>query len=122
MPPILIVDDNAIQAMTRRLILERAHLPVVLSDSGPAALARIDAGENFGMVITDHCMPEMGGPELVRNLRSISSMPILVLSGLPEAETEYEAMDVLFRLKPIQPEELIRISRTLLFPALDQTA
>jgi DNA-binding response OmpR family regulator len=59
---------------------------------------------------------------LVRNLRSISSMPILVLSGLPEAETEYEAMDVLFRLKPIQPEELIRISRTLLFPALDQTA
>jgi hypothetical protein len=31
-------------------------------------------------------------------------------------------MDVLFRLKPIQPEELISISRTLLFPALDQTA
>lgn len=122
MPPILIVDDNAIQAMTRRLILERSHLPVVLSESGPAALARIDAGENFGMVITDHCMPEMSGPELVRKLRSFSSMPILVLSGLPEAEAEYEGMDVYFRMKPIQPEELISISRTLLFPALDQTA
>jgi CheY-like chemotaxis protein len=122
MPPILIVDDNAIQAMTRRLILERSHLPVVLSESGPAALARIDAGENFGMVITDHCMPEMTGPELVRKLRSFSTMPILVLSGLPEAEAEYEGMDVYFRMKPIQPEELISISRTLLFPALDQTA
>jgi CheY-like chemotaxis protein len=122
MPPILIVDDNAIQAMTRRLILERAHLPVVLSDSGAAALARIDAGEHFSMVITDHCMPEMSGPELVRKLRSLSQLPILVLSGLPEAESEYEGMDVFFRMKPIQPEDLIRISRTLLFPALDQTA
>ena len=122
MPPILIVDDNAIQAMTRRLILERAHLPVVLSDSGPAALARIDAGENFSMIITDHCMPEMSGPELVRKLRSFSQVPIMVLSGLPEAEAEYEGMDVFFRMKPIQPEELISISRTLLYPALDQTA
>jgi CheY-like chemotaxis protein len=122
MPPILIVDDNPIQAMTRRLILERAHLPVVLSDSGPTALARIEAGEPFSMVITDHLMPEMSGPELVRKLRSISSMPILVLSGLPEAESEYEGLDVFFRMKPIQPEELIRISRTLIFPALDQTA
>jgi CheY-like chemotaxis protein len=122
MPPILIVDDNPIQAMTRRLILERAHLPVVLSESGPDALARIDAGDRFGMVITDHCMPEMSGPELVSKLRSISAMPILVLSGLPEAEAEYEGMEVFFRMKPIQPEELIRISRTLLFPALDQTA
>jgi CheY-like chemotaxis protein len=122
MPPILIVDDNAIQAMTRRLILERAHLPVVLSDSGPAALTRIDAGEHFSMVITDHCMPEMSGPALVRKLRSFSQMPILVLSGLPEAESEYEGMDVFFRMKPIQPEDLISISRTLLFPALDQTA
>jgi CheY-like chemotaxis protein len=122
MPAILIVDDNPIQAVTRRLILERAHLPVVLADSGPAALAKIDSGEHFGMVITDHCMPEMSGPELVRTLRDFSSMPVLVLSGLPEAEAEYEGMDVIFRMKPIQPEELISISRTLLFPALDQTA
>ena len=122
MPPILIVDDNPIQAMTRRLILERAHLPVVLSDSGPAALARIDSGETFSMIITDHCMPEMSGPELVRKLRSFSQVPIMVLSGLPEAEAEYEGMDVFFRMKPIQPEELISISRTMLYPALDQTA
>ena len=122
MPPILIVDDNPIQAVTRRLILERAHFAVVLADSGRAALDRIESGENFSMMITDHCMPEMNGPELVRGLRQHSSMPILVLSGLPEAEAEYKDMDVYFRLKPIQPEELIDLSRTLVFPAYDQTA
>ena len=122
MPAILIVDDNPIQAVTRRLILEKAHFPVVIAESGAAALARFDSGETFGMVITDHCMPEMGGPELVKRLREQSGLPILVLSGLPEAELEYQGMDVLFRLKPIQPQELIELSRTMLFPPYCQTA
>jgi CheY-like chemotaxis protein len=123
MPAILIVDDNPIQAVTRRLILEKAHFPVVIAESGPAALAKFDAGEPFGMVITDHCMPEMGGPELVKRLREQSAtLPIMVLSGLPEAQLEYEGMDVTFRLKPIQPQELIELSRTLLFPPYCQTA
>jgi CheY-like chemotaxis protein len=122
MPAILIVDDNPIQAVTRRLILEKAHFPVVIAESGAAALARFDSDEPFGMVITDHCMPEMGGPELVKRLREQSSLPILVLSGLPEAELEYQGMDVLFRLKPIQPQELIDLSRTMLFPPYCQTA
>jgi CheY-like chemotaxis protein len=122
MPAILIVDDNPIQAVTRRLILEKAHFPVVIAESGAAALARFDSGEPFGMVITDHCMPEMSGPELVKRLREQSALPILVLSGLPEAELEYQGMDVLFRLKPIQPQELIDLSRTMLFPPYCQTA
>jgi CheY-like chemotaxis protein len=123
MPAILIVDDNPIQAVTRRLILEKAHFPVVIAESGAVALAKFDSGEPFGMVITDHCMPEMGGPELVKKLREQSAtLPILVLSGLPEAQLEYEDMDVQFRLKPIQPQELIDLSRTMLFPPYYQTA
>ncbi len=122
MPTILIVDDNPIQAVTRRLILEKAHFPVVLADGGATALAKFEA-EPIGMVITDHCMPEMDGPELVKKLRELSTtLPIIVLSGLPEAESQYEGMDVYFRLKPIQPQELIELSRTLLFPPYCQTA
>jgi CheY-like chemotaxis protein len=123
MPQILIVDDNPIQAVTRRLILEKAHISVSLADGGPAALEKFEAGEQFGMVITDHFMPEMKGPELVKKLREIEpNLPIVVLSGLPEAEAEYENQDVYFRLKPIQPEELIELSRTLLFPPYCRTA
>jgi CheY-like chemotaxis protein len=123
MPAILIVDDNPIQAVTRRLILEKAHFHVVLAEDGPTALAKFESAEHqFGMIITDHCMPGMSGPELVKKLREQTTLPILVLSGLPEAETQYDGMDVYFRLKPIQPEELISLSRTLLFPPYGQTA
>ena len=128
MPAILIVDDNPIQAVTRRLILEKAHFPVVIADNGLTALEKFEADQGkfdaqFGLIITDHCMPEMSGPELVRNLRERSStLPIIVLSGLPEAEVQYEGMDVYFRLKPIQPEDLIELARTLLYPPYCQTA
>lgn len=128
MPAILIVDDNPIQAVTRRLILEKAHLPVVLADNGLAALEKFDSAmekfdAQFGLIITDHCMPEMSGPELVKQLRERSTtLPIIVLSGLPEAESQYEGMDVYFRLKPMQPEELIELARTLLYPPYCQTA
>ena len=123
MPAILIVDDNPIQAVTRRLILEKAHFPVILAGDGYTALAKLESGEHIGMVITDHCMPEMCGPELVKKVRERSAtIPVLVLSGLPEAEAEYDGLDVIFRLKPIPPEELIDMARTQLFQALDQTA
>ncbi len=123
MMAILIVDDNPIQAVTRRMILERSHFHVSIAANGMEALQRIDGGENVGMVITDHLMPEMSGPVLVRHLRDRSAdLPILVLSGLADAESAYEGMDVVFRTKPIPPEELIHLSRSLLFPPLNQTA
>lgn len=123
MMAILIVDDNPIQAVTRRMILERSHFHVTIAGTGKEAVARVDAGENFGMVITDHLMPEMNGPQLVRHLRERSSdLPIVVLSGLAEAEAEYEGMDVVFRTKPIPPDELISLTRNLLFPPMHQTA
>ncbi len=123
MMAILIVDDNPIQAVTRRMILERSHFHVIIAESGKVALERMNAGDDFGMVITDHFMPEMSGPVLVRHLRQRSpDLPILVLSGLAEAEAEYEGMDVVFRTKPIRPEELIDLTRSLLFPPLHQTA
>jgi CheY-like chemotaxis protein len=128
MPAILIVDDNPIQAVTRRLILEKAHFPVVIADNGLTALEKFDADQEkfesqFRLIITDHCMPEMSGPELVKKLRERSTtLPIIVLSGLPEAEALYQGMDVYFRLKPMQPEELIELTRTLLYPPYCQTA
>ena len=36
---------------------------------------------------------------------------MIVLSGLPEAEPEYEGLDVVFRLKPVPPPELIELVR-----------
>jgi DNA-binding response OmpR family regulator len=60
------------------------------------------------LVITDHLMPGMTGSEFVRELRkSHPKLPVLVISGLEEAEAEYEGLNVLFRLKPLLPDDLL---------------
>jgi CheY-like chemotaxis protein len=100
---ILLVDDNQIQSTTRRAILEGAGFTVDVAPNGQ------------GLIITDHLMPVMSGQEFVTELRSRGvSLPVVVLSGFPDAEAEYEGLDAIFRLKPLDPEHLIHLSQELL--------
>ena len=51
-------------------------------------------------MVTDHLMPGMTGAQFVRELRKVEeTMPVLVVSGLDEAESEYAGLNVMFRLK-----------------------
>ncbi len=108
---ILLIDDNAVQAATRQTILKRAGYYVIAAMSPARALEQFRDGEfpeEIGLVITDHLMPEMTGAKFVRALRVTHPvLPVMVISGLEEAETEYDGMDVAFRLKPVMPENLL---------------
>ena len=67
------------------------------------------------LLVTDHLMPGMNGPALVRLVREVlPDLPVLVLSGLPEAEGEYAQLRVAFHLKPFPPEQLIAATRKLM--------
>ena len=123
---ILLVDDNAIQAATRKAILSRLGRSVAVADDGMKALGLVDEQEGSSavrLVLTDHLMPGMNGPEFVRRLRErLPGVPVLVLSGLAEAEDAYEGLDVTFRLKPLPPSELLELVRTLLQEPMVKTA
>lgn len=114
---VLLVDDNAIQAATRQTILKRAGYSVQTALSPVRALEIFQKNEfavNIGVVITDHIMPGMNGAEFVRELRRIRPlMPIIVISGLEEAEDEYEGLNIRFLVKPLPPEQLLANLRSL---------
>jgi DNA-binding response OmpR family regulator len=123
---ILVVDDDVTQAAIRKAILTRSGNEVILADGGHAALAILENPEvsyRIGLVITDHIMPEMNGVQFVAELRrNLPALPVLVLSGLPTGELEYDGLNVLYRLKPLPPEELIRITESISNNALGRTA
>ena len=123
---ILLVDDNAVQAATRKAILERAGYRVVVSCDGPRALLQLQDANvlgQVGLVMTDHLMPGMNGTALVREIRTfLPTLPVLVLSGLPEAEEEYRGMGVVFRSKPFPPNALIVLAGELLDQPVARTA
>jgi DNA-binding response OmpR family regulator len=114
MRQVLLLDDNATQLIIRELVLRKAGIESHAATSANAALAllRSSVGANIGAVITDHLMPGMDGSQFVRELRKFApAMPVIVISGLSEAEDDYRGLEVVFRTKPLDPEELIALIR-----------
>jgi CheY-like chemotaxis protein len=114
----LLLDDNIAQLTVRELVLRKAEIESHVATKGVSALAllRSEAGQaKVGVVITDHLMPDMDGVEFVRQLRTFNpDVPVIVISGLAEADTEYDGLNVIFRVKPCDPEDLIALVKTAL--------
>ena len=123
---ILLVDDNHIQSATRQAILEGAGRDVCIAQQGQQALELLSepgTSSPLGLVITDHLMPVMSGPEFVTELRRRGyTLPVVVLSGFPDAEPAYQGLNVIFRLKPFDPDSLIRLVQDLLGECMRRSA
>ena len=108
---LLLIDDNAIQAATRQTILKRAGYFVIAVLNPAEALERLRTSNYptpIDVIITDHIMPGMNGAEFVTRLREFApDIPVLVISGMAEAEDEYKHLGVDFRMKPLLPENLL---------------
>jgi DNA-binding NtrC family response regulator len=114
---LLLIDDNAVQAATRQTILRRAGYFVIAALNPARILEQLQSGdlpEEIRLVITDHLMPGMSGADFVRALRKTHpTLPVLVISGLEEAEQEYAGLDVTFRMKPLLPDNLLETVKQL---------
>ena len=113
---ILVVDDNPVQALTRKAILNRAGFEVRTAYSAEAAFEALEVDEDhaINLVITDHIMPGESGCHFVERLwQRRAGVSVMVLSGLAEAESEYEGLDITFRSKPILPSELVALATRL---------
>ncbi len=117
-PTVLLLDDNAIQAATRQAILKRSGYFAIAALNPRRTLEQFQRNEFPALiraVITDHIMPGMSGSDFVRELRkSHPRLPILVISGMEEAQVEYAGLNVDFLVKPVPPEQLLARLRSLL--------
>jgi len=118
MKQVLLLDDDPTQLSVRQLLLRRGGVESQTSTGAKQALdlLRSEPGhEAIGAVITDHLMPGIDGAEFVRRLRVFDqTLPVIVVSGLPDAEDAYQGLDVVFLMKPCDPEDLIARVKTAL--------
>ena len=111
---VLLIDDDPIQLRVREAVLRDAGLPVDVATTADSALAllRSSSADTIGAIVTDHIMPGTSGAVFVRQLRDLRpDIPVIVISGMAEAEDEYEGLDITFRTKPCPPPELISLVR-----------
>ncbi|HKX27206.1 MAG TPA: response regulator transcription factor [Blastocatellia bacterium] len=113
---ILVVDDEPQITRVLRRSLSSHGYDVQVAAEGEEALAAFQLWRPE-VVVTDLAMPNMGGLELCRRLRAISSVPIIVLSAKGEERTKVEALDAGaddYVTKPFGMDELLARVRVVL--------
>jgi len=112
---VLLIDDNPVQLRAREAVLRKAGFATQIAITQESALALLSSSvaDDIGAILTDHIMPGTSGAEFVRALRAAKpGVPIIVITGLAEAESDYRGAGVIFRQKPCPPEELIALVRS----------
>lgn len=111
MPEILVIDDNPTQLCVREAVLKGAGFSVLTADSAEQALNVLcnkQLSADLRVIVTDHVLPGASGATFVRELRRFRPrVPVVVITGMDEAESEYADLGVIFLHKPCPPEEMI---------------
>ncbi len=120
---ILLAEDNAINQLVARNVLEKWGVELKVVENGREAVEHLE-GHRVDLVLMDLQMPEMDGYQASRLIRQMknglySTLPIIALT----ASSQYEVSEQYRRCgmndflnKPFNPEELYRKMAGLLMP------
>lgn len=103
------------QLRLREAVLREAGFEVSIATSAEVALTLLTAPSHplrVRAILTDHLLPGATGAEFARKVQAMHpEIPIIVLTGMPGAEQEYEGLRVKFLMKPVAPEDLVTTVR-----------
>lgn len=115
-PRILVIDDEPQIRRALDIALRGHGYDVLLAEQSSAALVQL-ASHPPDLVILDLMLPDFDGLSLLRELRSWSDIPVIVLSARGEEATKIEALDLGaddYLTKPFGIGELLARVRALL--------
>jgi DNA-binding response OmpR family regulator len=105
-PVALVVDDEPLVAMLVSAVLAARGWRVIRAWNGIHAMALVD-GIDIDLLVTDFDMPGMDGEALAQSLCGRNArLPVLVVSGEPEAASWVEGTHHSFLAKPFAIHDL----------------
>lgn len=115
-PRLLIVDDDAeLCSMLSEYLGPEGFITEAVG-SGPAALERLGR-EAFDLVVLDVMLPELSGFEVLRRVRSLSRVPVIMLTARGEEVDRVVGLEMGaddYLAKPFSPRELVARIRAVL--------
>ncbi len=115
-PHVLVVDDDQkIRDLLGRYLFENGFRVTTASDAATARSAM--RGLTFDLVLLDVMMPGESGLSLARELKSISPVPVCLLTARAETEHRIEGLEIGvddYVTKPFEPRELLLRLRNIL--------
>ena len=118
---LIVEDDSSVRNLMTTTLKTHDYLYLTAPNGQSAIMAA--ATYNPDIVLLDLGLPDLDGVEIIRNIRSWSNMPILVISARSEDSDKIQALDAGaddYLTKPFSVEELLarirvterRLSRT----------
>lgn len=110
---ILLVDDSKTSRLQMKFALNKLPLIIYEAEDGKEALEKLKDYPNIQLVITDKNMPNMGGIELIQEVRKNHSMNKLSVIGISASHESGLSVDFLkngandFITKPFMSEEIL---------------
>ncbi|MBS5450825.1 MAG: response regulator transcription factor [Coriobacteriia bacterium] len=123
-PLVLLVEDDSAVRSLLATTLETHGYRFVTAPNAAVAIAEA-ATRNPDLVLLDLGLPDLDGVDVIRKLRSWSTMPIIVVSARAEGSDKIEALDAGaddYLTKPFDVEELLAHLRASLRRASMTTA
>jgi CheY-like chemotaxis protein len=123
---ILLVDNDSLQALLRKSILEQRFSDVQRVRSAAEALCLVEQpqfAEHLGLVISGFQMPGISGPAFVAELHArMPAVPVLVLGNANESLGDYAGKGARFLPRPFTAEEMLDLAGQLLAQVECKTA
>ncbi len=116
MKTILVVDDEPKIVKLVRDYLERASFDVRVAADGKTALSLVRF-EKPDLIILDLGLPQMDGLDVTRELRKVSNVPVIMLTGRSEESDKLIGLELGaddYITKPFSPKELVARVRVVL--------
>lgn len=113
---ILFCDDDKNICELARLYLEKEGFEIILAHNGRDAVSEFER-HNPNVVVLDILMPEMDGYEVCRQIRKISSVPIIFLTAKSDTFDKVLGLELGaddYMVKPFDVKELIARIRAIL--------
>lgn len=121
--PVLLVEDDSIDAMTvKRALLDLGlQTLIVRSTNGEEALQylRDDTSEKPSIILLDLNMPKMNGIEFLRIIKSdenLKTIPVIVLTTSKEDHDVIDSFELSvagYMIKPVDYKQFVEAMRTL---------
>jgi two-component system chemotaxis response regulator CheY len=112
---ILIVDDSPTMTMSVKSSLEMNGFLVQTASDGVQAMTKLKGGLKPDLIITDINMPNMGGLELIKNVKALPGyrfIPILTLTTESDSAKRDEGKKLGatgWLVKPVSGVDLVKV-------------
>ncbi|CAN1321153.1 Two-component response regulator ARR3 [Linum perenne] len=112
---VLAVDDSLIDRKVIERLLRKKSYKVTAVDSGIRALEFLSLKIKVDLIITDYCMPEMTGYDLLKKIKgssNFSEIPVVIMSSenvMTRIDRCLEEGAEDFIVKPVKPSDVERL-------------